>query len=226
MRVALVLFLTLFASGGKLSFLEIEPHEIQTGGHATLSWDTAGVPSFIIGYGKVVGKGSAIVSPGNTTDFTMVTETRKGVQYKIARLLVSGSKGDDGYPSISDFDVAIRGKRAKIGYVDFQSIVWNILQSKSYGVRGDYVPTRPFVIFYTDFALRQDLVSRDERIRARRLAIAVEIYEPENAGTISFGVRTDLEFQYRGETEWRPDKDSSLAKGEAVKFVNVLEQAK
>lgn len=223
-RLLLIGLLGLIADS---QILRIEPKEIRAGQSVTLSWEKAGASAFVIGYGrKVAGSGSAVLSPTVSTDFTMVTETEAGIQYSTARLPVSGAKGDDGYPSLSGFDVAIQGTCAGIGYIDFQSAAWNILQGKGYGVRGDYVPKRPFVAFYTNFALRPDLVAKSERIRARRLALAVEIYEPVKAGAIAFGVRPSLEFQYRGENDWRSDRESSSSRAEAMNLVHLLERAK
>jgi hypothetical protein len=200
--------------------------EIHAGDTAILTWDAIGVEAFVIGYGKVVGKGSAAVRPTFTTNFTMVSETRTGIRYNTERLLVTGAKGDDGFPSLNEFDVALQGNRSGIGYVDFQRAVWVILQEKGYLVRGDYVPRRPYVTFYTDFAIRADLVPRNDRVRARRLALAVDIYQPKDRQAIAYGVRSRLEFQYRGEYEWQRDKDSSLAKAEASKTIELLRSAK
>lgn len=221
MRSHAVFFLVLLRLTAIGQTLQIQPKEIRAGESATLAWNTR-VPAFVIGYGKVEGKASARIAPTSSTDFIMVSETATGIQYSTQRLLVSGAKGDDGYPSLSGFDIELQGKRSGVTYINFQDAVWTALQNKGYGVKGDYVPRRPFVIFFTDFALRPDLVSKDEKIRARRLAFAVDIYQPEKAGTITFGVRPRLEFQYRGESEWRPDRETLLAKSEAQKVLQLL----
>ena len=206
--------------------LEIRPNEIQAGQSATLSWDTSGVPAFVMGFGTIEGKGSATVAPNFSTDYTMITETAVGVRFTPVRLSVAGAKGDDGYPALSDFGVALWGTRSGISYVDFQKAVWAALQAKGYLVKGDYAPERPFVVVYTDFALPPGLVSSEEKIRARRLAYAVEIYQPEKSGAIPFGVRLRLEFQYPGENKWRPDMETSLGKSEAMKTLQSLQIVK
>lgn len=207
--------------------LQVQPREIRAGESVTLTWDTEGAQAFIVGYGKkVTGKGSATVRPAFGTDFTMVSETANGLQYRTEHLSVSGAKGDDGYPPLSEFDVALQGSRLGIKYVNFQTAVWATLQDQGYTVKGDYVPGRRYITAYTNFVLRSDLISKEEKIRARRLAIAVEINEPER-GAIAFGVRPKLEFQYRGEDEWRPDKEhSSLAQAEARKVLQLLGSVK
>jgi hypothetical protein len=223
MRALLVLLVPIFAAG---QALQIQPSEIRPGESATLTWDTGGAPAFVIGYGKVNGQGSAMVMPSMTTDFILATESARGIRYNTQRLVVRGAKGDDKYPSLSDFDVGLHENRSGIRYIDFQSAVWGELQKKGYGPKGDYVPKRPFVTIYTDFVLRQDLVSKEEKVRARRLALAVEINEPDRSGAIAFGVRPRLEFRYLGETVWRPDKDSAMAKSEAMKMLQSLLVAK
>jgi hypothetical protein len=224
MRFCDVLFVLLLPLGLVGQTIEVQPEEIRAGESATLSWDTAGAKAFILGYGPVSGKGSASVMPSASTDFTMVSETGSGIRFEAKRLLVSGAKGDDGTPALSSFGVAERGERRGIDYIDFQVAVWKLLQGKGYAVKGDYAPKRPFVTVYTDFALRPDLVDKAERIRARRLALAIDIDEPK-AGAISFGVRPDLEFQYRGEDDWRPEKEGSAAKAEAMKVLQLLQSA-
>jgi hypothetical protein len=224
MRFCDVLFVLLLPLGLAGQTMQLQPGEIRAGESATLSWDTGGAKAFILGYGRVAGKGSARVSPSDSTDFTMVTDAESGIRYAGARLLVSGAKGDDGTPALSNFGVAERGERRGTDYIDFQVAVWKLLQSKGYAVKGDYAPKRPFVTVYTDFALRPDLVEKAERIRARRLALAIDIDEPKE-GAIGFGVRPDLEFPYRGEDEWRPEKEGTAAKAEAMKVLQVLQSA-
>ena len=223
------LILVLFFFPGSVAFaqtLQIQPNEIRAGQTAILIWDTAGAAAFVAGYGKkVVGKGSVPVSPDFTTDFTMVTETGNGIHYSTVRLLVNGAKGDEGYPSLGEFDAPLQDHRDGITYIDFQSAIWGLLQEQGYTVKGDYVPKRPSISFYTNFILRPDLISKNEKIRAKRLAMAVDIFEPKD-GTISFAVRPRLEFQYRGETEWRSDKNSPVAQSEAKKIMQLLRSAK
>jgi hypothetical protein len=208
--------------------LRIEPAVISAGNTARLVW-TSEPNGFLIGYGKVNGNGHADIKPSSTTDFILVTETPDGFSYSQMKLIVTGAKGDDELPSLNLFDLAVQGNHSGMSYIDFQSQVWNVLQNQfGHYVRGDYVPERKFVTFYTDFTVRGDLVSIDEKsIRARRIAFAVDIIEPlQKNGIISFSVRTLLQFQRRGESTWRFDKNSPLAKAEALKFKTFLESIK
>ncbi len=140
---------------------------------------------------------------------------------------MTGGRGDDGFPLLSGFEDPINGCRTGIDYLGFQAGTWNMLQSKGYKLRGDFAPSRPYVTIYTNFALRPDLVSRNERVRARRLALAIEVYQPEKKGEpVAFGVRARLEFQYKGETNWRWDKESPAATGEAMRLMQSLQDTK
>jgi hypothetical protein len=202
--------------------LTLQPTEIQAGQKAKLRWDVGKAVVFILGYGKLVsGHGEVDVEALSSTDFVMVAQTPQGVQYTSRRLIVNGAKGDDDYPSLKDFDDPVSESVGGTSYPNFQNTVWSCLEDHGYSVRGDFSPKRSYVTIYTDFVLRRDLLGA-EKIRARRLAIAVDIYEPKG-GRTNFGVRPKLEFQYRGENEWRPDKESkALAKDEARKFAELL----
>jgi hypothetical protein len=228
MRFVSVLFISLSVAPILAQTIHVVPPEIQAGEVSTLTWGTGGRHAFVIGYGKkVLGNGMVEVRPAVTTNFTLVTETDTGFKYSTARLLVNNARGDDGFPLLSDFDIGVQGNSASRNYIDFQSYVWAMLQNSGYGVKGDYVPKRPSVTFYTNFALRPDLVSREEKLRGRRLALAIDIFEPRTqGGLIYFVVRARLEFQYRGETNWRVEKDSPLARAEAKKILQSLERAK
>jgi hypothetical protein len=211
--------------------LEVLPRKIEAGRAATLRWDVGGARAFLVGYGEVSGKGSAVLKPDSTTDFILISESAtasSGYAYSTQQLIVTGGRGgDEGFPHLSDFEDAIRGSSKSTDYLNFQANTWSLLQTKGYRLRGEFAPARPYVAIYTDFALRPDLVSRNERVRARRLALAVEIDQPKKKGDlVAFGVRPRLEFQYVGGTEWRWDKQNAIATAEAVKVMQALQETK
>lgn len=224
--ILFLIFLCLSRLATQAQTLQVQPKQMRAGESATLTWDTAGADAFLVGYGKkITGKGSDTVKPTFSTDFTLVSQTSHGLKFATAHVSVKGAKGDDGYPSLKEFEDPIHGRYVGIDYPDFLDIVWATLQRLGYSVRGEFAPKRPYKTAYTDFIPRPDLVST-EKIRARRLAIAVDVYEPKD-GEIDFGVRAKLEFQYRGEDEWRPDKENiQLAKDQAYKVVHSLESVK
>ena len=221
-----LLALAWLVGSGNAQTLTVQPNEIEAGRAATLSWDVEGARAFILGYGEVTGRGSAIVKPDDTTDYILTAQypgngTR--YEYRTQRLLVSGARGDDETPTLSGFGAALAGTCRGTTYVDFQKRSWDWLQQEGYLVRGDFAPGRPYVTLYTNFKLRPDLIAAAEKLRARRLALAIDVYQPTDDKVLSFSVHTRLEFQYRGETEWRWDKDSALATPEAAKLVRQLE---
>jgi hypothetical protein len=218
-RLGVLPSLVLFCSSGPLRAqkLSVQPSEITAGQSATLFWQTADMPGFLLGFGKVVkGNGSAEVNPGSSTDFILVTQNPIGFNYQTIHLSVRGARGDDGYPSIKEFDDPVQGFHPGKNYTHYLETVWTALQKQGYSVRGDYAPSRPYITASTNFELRPDLVTKQDQIRARRLAIAVDIYEPQG-NKIKVDVHPKLEFQYFGEDDWRPEKGSKLAREEAQK---------
>jgi hypothetical protein len=226
MRNTMPLLLLMLSNIAIAQKLEVQPSEIPAGKSAKLAWDVGDAPAFLIGYGKVSGKGSVIVNPESTTSYILIIESgSEGAKfrYETQQLVVTGGRGDEEFPPLSEFEAPITGRRAGIDYFSFQSDAWNMLQGMGYKLRGEFAPGRPYVTIYTNFILRPDLISRNERVRARRLALAVEVYEPEKKGDpVTFGVRPKLELQYTGGIKWRWDKESQTASAEAMKVMQLL----
>ncbi|MGO8786512.1 MAG: hypothetical protein ACLQVL_03895 [Terriglobia bacterium] len=227
MRNAALLVLLMLPLPVTAQKLEVQPSEIQEGKTATVTWDVGKAPAFLMGYGKVSGKGSAIVNPDSTTKFILIIKSGRtggNYKYKTQQLFVTGGRGGDEFPPLSDFEAPITGRRTGVDYFSFQSDAWNMLQREGYKLRGEFAPARPYVTIYTNFILRPDLVSRNENVRARRLALAVEVYEPGKKGDpVSFGLRSRLEFQYTGGIDWHWDKESPLASTAAMKVMRLLQ---
>lgn len=204
--------------------LSVKPTRVQPNQSATLRWNVGPQTAYVMGYGKVAGSGFATITRDSSTEFilTFYDDDANRYKFKTATLTVLGGRGDDEFPSLETFSPPVQGRRERISYVDFQAIVWEALQKKQLKVRGDYAPGRPYVTIYTDFELRPDLVGENRHIRARRLAYAVDVYEPPPRGPITFGVRAKMEFQYTGEKNWRSDKDSPAATAEASGLMDIL----
>jgi hypothetical protein len=209
--------------------LKVVPGQLESGQSATLTWDVGEAQAFLIGYGKISGKGSATVTPDSTTRYILIAESAgstKRYEYRIERLVVTGARGEDEFPPLAGFTSPLYGSRNGTGYVEFHAAVCALLQSEGYAVRGDYLPHRPYVTFQTDFVLRPDLVPKGDKIRARRLALAVDVYEPKKSEPLAYSVRVRLEFQYRGETDWHAEQDKALSAAEANKLLQSLQSAK
>jgi hypothetical protein len=207
--------------------IKVEPDKIQPGGRATLSWDVGRARAFVVGYGEVAGRGSVIVNPDTTTDYILTAQypgTKIKYEYRTQQLVVIGSRGDDDDPSPVDSFVGTptTGTCQGTAYVDFQKRAWEWLQQTGYLVRGDFAPGRTYVTLYTNFKLRPDLIASEEKLRARRLALAIDVYQPTEDKGLLFSVHTRLEKQYIGETKWRWEQESELATREAAKSVQEL----
>ena len=228
MRPHLALFAMLFISSlpsAMAQSLVVYPKSVDRGKSSTLTWDTGGKDGYIVGYGKVKGRGSKSLTLQSNQSFIMVVEADHGYRYLTVDLVIDGPRGDDddGFPSLANFNASVDGEHGGLAYLDFQLAVWKSLQQTGFSVRGDYVPGRQYVTFYTNFILRPDLVAADEQIRNRRIALAIEIDEPKSKNTsIHFSVKPILQFLYRGEEKWKTDRQSQLAQAEANKELSFL----
>ncbi len=80
MRNATPLLLLMVPLPAVAQKLEVQPSEIRAGESARLIWDVGQAPAFLLGYGKVSGKGSAMVNADSTTDFILITESGRRAQ--------------------------------------------------------------------------------------------------------------------------------------------------
>lgn len=219
-------FIILVAQVCSSQILAVYPVSVQLGEEATLSWNTLGRRGYLTSVGIVEGKGSSKLHVKTSETFTLTTDTGHGFDYSVAHLEVNNQRGvEDDFPSLNDFDPPLQTSRAGSDYLGSQNEIWSALQRDGYAVKGDYAPGRPYLVFSTDFVLRPDLVAKTERIRARRLALAITIYEPVNS-SMSLEIRPLLEFEYRGESEWHIEHGSPVAKIEAKKRLHLFGSVK
>ena len=214
---------------------EVTPSRISAGEQATLSWDVGDAHAYLVGYGDVSGKGSARVSPEGTTDYILSAEyPGKKPRYETHKqtLVVTGIRGDDDdIPSLTRFGDAIHGTCKGVSYVDFQRKVWNQLQSLGYKVRGDYELERPYLRIYTNFVPRGDLIAEGEKLRGRRLAWAVDVYQPSGDAPLAFDLHAQYQLEHLGETKWLADnydpaaaaKVAKVKSDEEIKMMKALE---
>jgi hypothetical protein len=216
---------------------EVTPSKISAGEQATLSWDVGDAHAYVVGYGYVSGKGSATVSPDGTIDYILSVEyPGKKARYETSKqtLVVTGIRGDyDDIPSLTRFGDPIHGTCKGLSYIDFQRKVWNLLQSSGYKVRGDYELERPYLRIYTNFVPRGDLIAEGEKLRGRRLAWAVDMYQPSGDAPLAFDLHTQYQLEHLGETNWLADnydpgasaKVAKVKRDEETKMMKALEGA-
>ena len=222
----------LSAVGGWGQSLTVTPAVVGVGERATLSWDTKGAVGYLTGVGQVTSGGSMMISPEVDRQYVLVTEgygsygfnaTNVGAYvFTVANVSVSGKKGEDDLPAASSFGDALLEPSKAADFLKFESAVWSWLESNGYVPYGDFAPGRPYLRIYTGYQLRPDLVAKGEKVRARRMALAVDLNPPNQKGTaISLGVHWRLQFQYPGESQWREDK-SDVGRQEAWRVAQKL----
>jgi hypothetical protein len=214
--------LMLGAACGWGQTLTVTPAVVSVGQKATLSWDTKGRVGYLTGVGRVTAAGSMVISPEGDTQYVLVTEGDLKYVFNVANVAVSGKKGEDDLPAASSFGDAVKGPDRAGDYLNFQKVVWDWLQNNGYVPHGDFEPGRPYLRFYTGYQLRPDLVVKGEKVRARRIALAVDLNSPTQKGAaISYGVHWRLQFQNPGESQWREDK-TDVGRQEALKVAKTL----
>jgi hypothetical protein len=172
---------------------------------------------FLTGVGKVNPSGEQAVSPLVPTTYVLVVEGGSSIRTAALTIDVTGSRGTTEFPDIGDFSSApIVDQRRGSRFTDFLDLIQETLQDQmAFHVRGDFLPKRPYVTLFTDKRPRPELIRPTDRgIRYRRLAYAVQVNEPVN-GSISYEIRTILEYQRTAETQWRAEKDDTMVRSAA-----------
>lgn len=208
-RISSPLLLLVVSIGATPTF-----HSSQTtinyGDSCTLSWTSSAQDAYILGVGKVAGNGSIQVAPEGSTDYILVTHSDKNIEYTTIHINVAGLKGNELYPDPDDFHPGLREQK-KADYTGFLDEVSKTLQDTfAYHVRGLHMPNDRFFLFYTNWVVKPTLILPTDRgIRHRQAAYAVQVNEPIN-GVLTFDVRTLVQYQRMGESEWRPDQDPTI----------------
>jgi hypothetical protein len=202
--------LVVAVSHAATSTLHSSQSTINYGESCTLTWTSAANEAYIIGVGKVEGSGSVQVAPGAPTDYVLVVNTGRRIEYTKLHIDVEGLKGNELYPDEDNFQPGLRDE-IKTSYPEFLNTVTTTLQEKfPYHVRGSYLPPDHFILIYTNWAVdRKLMLPTDKGIRQRQVAYAVHVNEPSN-GIIAFDVRALVQYQRMGESEWRDDKDPQV----------------
>ena len=206
----LTLLLALTFSNVSASTFRSSQSTINYGESCTLTWSSTASEAYMSGVGRVPGKGSIKVAPEAPTDYILVTNTGKHIEYITLHIDVTGLKGLEQYPDPDDFHPGMREEK-KTSYVEFLTKVTTTLQkSFAYHVRGLHMPTDRFFLMYTNWAVQQKMIlPTDKGIRRRQVAYAVQVNEPKN-GVVTFDVRALVQYQRMGESAWRTEEDSTI----------------
>jgi hypothetical protein len=194
--------------------LTVDHSTIELGNSSRITWKSDGDSAFLIGVGKVPLSGSTSLQPEVSTDYILVVARHGVFSYANVSVRVNGEKGSTTFPDPDDFGAEghITGDESSKSYPDFLDIVFKTLQDKmAFSVRGDHLPRDPFFVFFTNRQIKPELIRPSDRgIRRRRVAYWLRVYEPSKDGHVPFEIRTSVEYQRFGESEWRTEQDPQL----------------
>jgi hypothetical protein len=196
--------------------LSVDHSTIEPGDSSRITWKSDGDSAFLIGIGKVPLSGSTSLQPKASTDYVLVVARNGVFSYANVSVKVNGEKGAATFPDPDEFNAEgnITSDESSKSYLDFLDIVFKTLQDKmAFSVRGEHLPRATFFDFYTNRQIKPELVrSSDRGIRQRRVAYWFRAYEPPHDRPVSFEIRTSVEYQRLGESEWRMEQDPQLKK--------------
>lgn len=223
----LLLLLALLFVGDARAEISADRTSIDRGQAVTLSWHTRSTEAFLLGVGKVQGSGRTTVKPLESTDYILVFETNGAVEFNHTRIEVRGERGQSDFPDPDDFPSGLNVGPEKLPYASSLDFVLRTLQNGfHYRVRGSYLPGQPYFDMYTDHQVAPDLKSPDDRgIKERRVAYLVRIQKADN-NSVTFQIRTVVEYRRLGEAEWRHEDNTQLSTAAAVKLEKALEEVK
>jgi hypothetical protein len=170
------------------------------------------------------------VLPKEPTTFTLVVDENGKIRTQSARVEIEGAKGDSLGPDFHEFSGGITGQEYALGFVQFESFAFKILQDqmKFKSVQGEFVPDRPYHILYTEKEPRPELAEPTEAgVRKRRIAYAVTIYmrSDDAKPPCRFEVKSLIEYQLWGESKWHPEEDDSALAGQRSAALKDILQA-
>lgn len=210
----LILACALLTSAQSSVKLTVDHSTIELGDSSRITWKSDGDSAFLIGVGKVPLSGSTSLQPRVSTDYVLVVARHGVFSYANVSVRVDGEKGLPTFPDPDEFseDGRITGDEASRSYPDFLDIVFKTLQDKmAFSVRGDHLPRDRFFVFFTNRQIKPELIRPTDRgIRQRRVAYWMQVHEPPKDGPVSFEIRTSVEYQRFGESEWRMEQDPQL----------------
>jgi hypothetical protein len=211
LRVIVFLFAAITTALAETT-IAAKPESIEAGASVTLTWSSDATTAFLDGIGAVPPSGSTTVSPSESSTYTLVTQSVKGIHYASVRVEVTGERGVWLFPDPDDFSRGVSGRRNAIPYTDFLDVTFKTLQDGlKFRVRGDHLPRQNFYVFFTDRESRPEFIRPSDRgIRSRRVAYLVRIEEPRSGQAVSFEVRAIVEYQRAAEAKWWPETDQQV----------------
>ncbi len=199
----------------------------KSGQTVTLKWAAPDATRlFLSGIGEVDKSGIKSVKVQNHATYTLVFETKEGlVSTAFVRVAVDDARGfEDQLPHFDAFTSPVTKTVQSVPLTKFLDHVHATLQDKlRYSVSFEQISNE--FVFRTPYVERTDLVAPSETaIVGRRLAYLVEVDKPVAAtAALSYSVKTALQYRRRLERVWRPDSDSTRARGQVDALVTLLQ---
>lgn len=196
--------------------LSVTPTAVELGKSCTLTWSSSGQSGYLVGYGLVEARGSLEITPSSSKVYLLVIDNKGKPEVATARVEVKGQRGGLEYPSIEQFNVSAPDSESSAKYTQFLSIVEKTMHGMNgFNVEGEFKPSRPYVVLYTDLEEKSELRSLHEQGRNKhRVAYCVVVYPPTETepSVVKFDVKALVQTRPIAESEWRPSEDPEMAK--------------
>lgn len=194
--------------------LAAQPTLIQPGQSCVLTWTSDGGHAYLLNYGLVNPNGSLKIKPSHSTCYTLVVETKAGVEAATANVDMEGQRGGIQLPGRDEFKFSATGQEKSLDYAKFLAVVEDVIRTNHFEPIGTFLPSESYVVYYTDRVERNELRGKDEQGRSvNRLTYSVEIDYPtaDDPREVKFNVKALVEFRPVAESDWYPSEDPDLS---------------
>lgn len=173
--------------------LTANPSTIEKGQSVTLSWETTNADDVTLGPNKVDAKGSATVSPTDSTTFRLIAKGAGGTQEATARVTVTQPAAPPPPPQPSATDQELFNQNVKDVYFDYDS--YEIRPDAQSAIAGDaqFLQQHPNISFTVEGhcdergSTEYNLALGDNRANAVKTALTQAGVSADRIKTISFG---------------------------------------
>ena len=173
--------------------LTANPSTIEKGQSVTLSWETTNADDVTLGPNKVDAKGSATVSPTDSTTFRLIAKGAGGTQEATARVTVTQPAAPPPPPQPSATDQELFNQNVKDVYFDYDS--YEIRPDAQSAIAGDaqFLQQHPNISFTVEGhcdergSTEYNLALGDNRANAVKAALTQAGVSADRIKTISFG---------------------------------------
>ncbi len=206
--------------------LDIEPDTVDAGESAIIRWDVSGATrTYIFGLGLVDSSGQQVLEPTKSMNVVLVAEGSGGTAVTSAEIIVLGGPRDGEFALEDEFRHPLHFNVPGPSLPDLMEHVRVVLQdSMRYSVMLLALPDGR-VRFITSFRTKPELVKPEEtRIGKRRVAYLVDVSgRSGSVPTVSYTIRTLIQYQRRIERAWRLETDQEMFHDQARHLAEAIE---